>query len=413
MCSISAGGGVCPSGNTCCRMADGTSGCIPGDLGKFNATCCDDGRTGCGVGYRCIGTEEHSWCQAGVGITDPLVQKLPRYQLCQTDRIQDKQYLDMNDGGALEYYSSHGSVSTTANLKKVKIAVVAIHGAGRNADDYFCATMATRARQREHPEDAVLIVSPRFPVDEDGDMTPKTLRWKDDGAGASWRYGGNSIRPSEISSFAAMDALVEQVLLSAPNLQHVTIIGHSAGGQFSQRWSLLSDTWRPGLFRGAVANPSSYVYLTPLRFHNGGWNIPDPGACPEFNSWEWGLVPHNTSALEPVPYVEAKVESIGIDGLRDRFGSRRMVYLIGSRDECTVPQYKRDGWCYSHGLETTCMDMAQGRNRRERNGHYVASLRLLDFSTAVHQRVVIPNVGHDHSLMFNSPGGLRTMYSVS
>lgn len=52
-CSEDTGGGICPEGNTCCLMANGNSGCIASDMGAYNGTCCEDGRTGCAVGYTC------------------------------------------------------------------------------------------------------------------------------------------------------------------------------------------------------------------------------------------------------------------------------------------------------------------------------------------------------------------------
>jgi hypothetical protein len=42
-CTLDLGGGICPEGNTCCRKPDGSSGCIASDMGKYNATCCNDG----------------------------------------------------------------------------------------------------------------------------------------------------------------------------------------------------------------------------------------------------------------------------------------------------------------------------------------------------------------------------------
>ena len=58
-CDDHEGGGICPTGNTCCRYEDSTfphtsSGCIPNDLGSFNASCCYFNRSatsGCPVGY--------------------------------------------------------------------------------------------------------------------------------------------------------------------------------------------------------------------------------------------------------------------------------------------------------------------------------------------------------------------------
>lgn len=65
--------------------------------------------------------------------------------------------------------------------------------------------------------------------------------------------------------------------------------------------------------------------------------------------------------------------------------------------------------CHSHGLETTCMDMLQGYNRRYRAEHYVKHLANV-FGHAVHNSSVVPGVGHDHSLMFESLQGQALIF---
>ena len=119
-CCLDEGGGICPWDNTCCRIpatssasasarrTRNRSGCIPSDLGARVATCCHDDYssnnksiTGCGVGYRCAirtGNNEtgvpqsdpYYFCSADPSqVSDPLVQVLPRYHLCQAATHSD------------------------------------------------------------------------------------------------------------------------------------------------------------------------------------------------------------------------------------------------------------------------------------------------------------------------------------
>jgi len=115
----------------------------------------------------------------------------------------------------------------------------------------------------------------------------------------AWRYGADSKGPKQVSSFAALDILVETLRSKLPNLEGLTVAGHSSGGQVVQRWSLLRSVWYDKAGNGmhaVVANPSSYAYLFPLRMVNDGkWSVPK-GCC---HYDEWGLL--KGSDME-VPY---------------------------------------------------------------------------------------------------------------
>jgi len=78
-----------------------------------------------------------------------------------------------------------------------------------------------------------------------------------------------------MSSFSAMDRLVEYILAHDIS-NRITIIGHYSGGQFVQRWSLLSQTATK--VRSIVANPSSYAYLSPERWYDWEFRRPPKNA---------------------------------------------------------------------------------------------------------------------------------------
>jgi hypothetical protein len=56
------------------------------------------------------------------------------------------------------------------------------------------------------------------------------------------------------------------------------------------------------------------------------------------------------------------------------------------------------------------MDQLQGKNRFERNAHYFASLLRLGYGNGNHRHVIVPDVGHDHSMMFQSQEGIQALY---
>jgi hypothetical protein len=488
---------------------------------------------------------------------DPYVQVLPRYHLCHESKNPESSFRHVygfpvamknskeNAVAHLWYYSSHGDLMQLSQKRKnqVQRALILVHGAARNADDYFCvATKAAQLwqQQQQHTlsssakvtSDNILVLAPRFvtPTDEPFDKTaatiPNLLQWKDDGSGP-WRYGANAIFPAvaaanNVSSYDAMDQLVSFLHNEFPQLQHLTIAGHSSGGQFVQRYSLLTSSsvipplrstslsaeklsssstnhhlttktrvktnaWSPLTtanqngnkqfqVRFVVANPSSYAYLTPLRFveEMGVWIMPKQNdnttSCgSQYNEYPWGLQPptpsssmkNDPSSVIVVPYKDRALEALqnNVTALIERFlQQRRVVYLIGSVDRCNLSSTKfenssggvvvanissnadkiivgqqdlstdavaepwRTGgwWCDSHGLETSCMDLWQGSNRWFRHVHYMNSLKLLQqqpkgvqlAQQPAHTSDVVEGVGHDHSLIYLSTVGLKALWGT-
>lgn len=416
-CSLETGGGTCPNDNTCCPLFGGGSGCIPNDMGSLNATCCSDGLSGCAVNYTC---ESNMECHATAGLTDPLVQVMPRYTLCSAsaDTLTRVHGFPVTIDAKLAYYSSHGNI-LEMNGSDIEMALVVIHGAGRNADDYYCSAVAAVKLQKQYPIESVLVIVPRFASVDDNDMalieggTP--LQWENQGDGP-WRYGAQAVFPpsaQNVSSFDTMDCILNALHNSTrfSNIRHITLAGHSSGGQFVQRYSLLSSSWEASRTRGVVANPSNYAYLTPYRLLGGKWMIPKKNDCPAYNQWEYGL---EMGGSMQVPYKDNTLAKLGnnLTALMKRFDSRDVTYLAGSADRCNVSESENhDGWCFSHGLETSCMDMLQGATRWERNVRYVESLRKLGVTT--HKRRVVSGVGHDHSLIFTSSTGLSALFPTA
>ena len=442
-CGEENGGGICPEGNTCCLLSDGRgSGCIPSDMGALNAVCCDDGETGCAVGYQCVQERfiinnkdnggksnlQKNFCVNHSGKDDPLVQRMPRYRLCHTDEIRTVHGLRVEAierkerenreelVAELAYYSSHGPIEQLPHNLDWDLIFVLVHGSGRNADDYFCSGTAMVELQSRY--DNVLLIAPLFYGEHDPrPINHPFLYWEDSGSGP-WRYGADALGPAAISSYAAMDAMMDSIRRHVPNLPHIVMAGHSAGGQFVQRWTLLTDRWESQRMHAVVANPSSYAYLTPLRFVDGVWKVPsisDNTSCPHYNQWEWGL--DDGGPIE-VPYRKS-VANNGTELVERFLLHRKVVYLAGGADRCNVSGMDRTGWCYSHGLETECVDELQGPNRRKRSRRYFQSLQRLPITRSAgsrgppsHVRYLVPGVGHDHALMFQSEVGLHALFEA-
>jgi hypothetical protein len=459
--------------------------------------------TGCGYGYVCAsssiernnGVHNSDFCQANTESTINKVQNEtvqhmetnllaePRYSLCTLSetsldttygfpipsfhwRQQESNRLRTGESKsrpALAYLSNMGSIDSKRNFESVRVLFVIIHGSGRNADDYLCAASSVADLQSRYTgQDKILIITPRFLAVVDGfKEEPLFLRWNETWPIAhTWRYGAESLPVSTISSrhnsstrstsgitvssYAAVDALLEHIVFDTsrfPNLERVIVTGHSAGGQFVQRWSLTSSSpiWgdrdsfktkasthdsveivsltaqerslsssfqneedlqqlRVVPVRVVVANPRSFAYLSEERFMNGTWTIPShavQSACPGYNQWEWGL---EEGGRLDTPYKDNALKQHDLSFLRKRYAARDVIYLAGKEDTEILRSSCEDDWF-------------QGSFRYERSKLFLEHLKRTVKNDTRHERLVVREVGHDHTYMYQSDTGLFALFS--
>jgi len=230
-----------------------------------------------------------------------------------------------------------------------------------------------------------IILAPHFMNPEDNPRDDE-IYWD---YSNGWKQGDRSTRDHSIrvSSFEVMDQILYKLVDPGkfPNLKSIVIIGHSAGGQYVQRFACGSQAEKliniP--IRYVSANPSSYLYLDRSRVLEGTidqFAIPHT-SCEEYNEYKYGLEDMNS-------YMQA----VGTDQIREQYGLRDVVYLLGSLDDDQA----------SDDLDTTCSAALQGDNRRERGLIYYNYLRYY-YGSHRHMCVVVDGVGHDSYGMFNSP----------
>jgi len=270
-------------------------------------------------------------------------------------------------------------------------AVIVIHGQGRNAEGYFRHGLAGAFLA-----DALkntLLVSPRFASNEGKSCRDKLdaneVGWVCSGP-ESWRNGGAQTTPAtkNLQSFDFMDALVLKLADKAifPNLRTLVIAGHSAGGQFVNRYQManrLHETvtnLRNIQISYVIANPSSYTY--PEAF------VPFLGAegCTNFNRWPYGLE-------HKVGYASQTSD----EALKQQLTKRPATFLLGELD--ILPLY---------GFDSSCAAMAQGPTRLARGFAYVKF--LTDSLQAKHPAVLVPACGHNARCMFSAETALPYLF---
>jgi hypothetical protein len=271
---------------------------------------------------------------------------------------------------------------------QVRRAVIVQHGKGRDVQSYFNSMRSAAGSSGVTGE--TMIIAPYF---QKGSSHPLTeLRW------GEWKWGQRSSAGFGLarrSSFAVYDEFVAMLAKQSnfPNLTEIVVAGHSAGGQFAQRYAAFSKaalTDQGSKMRYVVANPSSYVYMNGKRWINGkfrGLREDQRLLCRGWDRYGYGLRKRKR-------YVAARSKS----QVRKDYKGRRVTYLLGEDDN------KRDG-----DLDKTCEADYQGRNRLRRGRIF---MRFMDkyHPSNVHSLVTVPGVAHSGGGMFTSPEGRSVLF---
>jgi hypothetical protein len=193
-----------------------------------------------------------------------------------------------------------------------------------------------------------------------------------------------------------MDELLRKVANKAlfPNVKAIVVSGHSAGGQFANRYEMsnqIHDTLGVPIAY-VVANPSSYAYLDATRPAGGAGGATEFRAfgdgrnCTTYDRWPYGLQGRTGYASR-----------VSDDQLKKQLVARPVTYLVGEYD--TLPLA---------GFDASCPAMAQGPNRLARGqafGKYVA-----EKLGAAHKTAVVPLCGHNARCVFTNDAVLPLLF---
>jgi hypothetical protein len=280
----------------------------------------------------------------------------------------------------------------------VRRLIVVVHGSSRNAPASLDSI--GRVVRTAGLGDRTLVVAPQFLISADTwaiSAEASIAYWTENG----WKQGDPAVgtvggEPLDVSSFRVVDRVIRSVSVSGsfPNLRRVVVAGHSAGGQFVNRYAAGTGTTgtlrRRGItIRYVVANPSSYLYFSPIRHTSEGFTPLSPSqrsACPSFNRYKYGTEDLNS-------YMARR----GSQRLRSAYAAASVTYLLGELDRDPADEQ----------LDTSCSAEWQGRHRLQRGKVYYRYLRgeLVRVIDDRHQREIVAGVGHDARAMFGSSAG--------
>lgn len=309
------------------------------------------------------------------------------------------------------YLDGHRFVSLYANAPlsgenpQIRRVLVVVHGAGRDADEYFRSAMAAAFLSGALSD--TLVVAPRFAATSaecHDDAAENELTWDCD----AWKFGESSSNSVPADSFEVMDELLRRIENPKrfPNESQVLVAGHSAGGQYVVRYAIankVDETLRVKPQYLAI-NPSSYPYLDryrPVRIDQTTrpntllpadredlttdlgaarlTEIRDPHGCAGFDQWPYGLTDRRGYSA-----------SLAVHDIEQHFINRRLQLLVGQQDSVPLA-----------GLDTSCAAMLQGAHRLERAINFAAYGR--ERYQADHKLTIVPLCGHNARCMLTSP----------
>ncbi len=284
---------------------------------------------------------------------------------------------------------------------RVVRALIMVHGTLRNADHYFLTAMS--AAFLAGALDDTIVIAPHM-IDATDHAEPSEVVWQ-----TNWRSGGPSQADAALSSFDFVDEILRTLAKKStfPNLRHIVVAGHSAGGQFATRYAMANkvhDTLGVPVTY-VVANPSSYAWpdaVRPLAQDDA-----DPAAAKDgwsFNANATSLPPHTKFTFGPFDATKVPTYNNWPAGLENRSGytaqmsneqlkkqlvERPTTFLVGQVD--TLPL---------GGFDSSAIAMAQGPTRRARGEAFVKYVN--EVLGGEHPIVIVPECGHNDRCMFTT-----------
>ncbi len=358
----------------------------------------------------------------------------------------------------VKYWRNHRLSVTNYNITRVVIVVHGtIGGTPQIAHNDVAETQHTRMRNAalsEGVESNTVIIAPFFPKNANANQCPAApssthcngtdcLCWNSSTPqNRSWKFGGVAANGNDLlstSSFAVVDAIVEHVANSGhfPNVTTIVIAGHSAGGQFTQRYATANQAGVPGgiRMRYVPCNPGSYMFLNPLRpTRNTIDNFPDYTAgladihawrhadydfaqpapeCPDrwppnydrHNDYIWGLdrldgvAPDSRYHMHYFHRLSLAGSGSIAELVQRQFLEREIVLLHGENDSA-----------YEVGGDfSECPHKAQGTNRLMRGG-IVFNQACESYDCGNLGFAVVEDADHSSNQMYNSQYGRKVIF---
>ncbi len=287
-------------------------------------------------------------------------------------------------------------------------ALIVVHGASRDADNYFRTSLG--AAFLAGALDNTIVIAPRMASSAAGckdAMATNEVSWNC----STWRSGGPAVSNADLTSFDFLDEILRKVARKEifPNLTSIVVAGHSAGGQVVNRYEMGNQVHEKlGVsITYVVSNPSSYAYPEALRPTDAAYAVQAhaPGYVPEipensgafrafsggrdcttYDQWPYGLQEHTG-------YTAKESD----DQLKKQLAARPTTYLLGELDVLPLG-----------GFDGSCPAMAQGPTRLARGEAFG---KLVNEKLGAHHTItIVPECGHNARCMFTAEVALPLLF---
>ncbi|MCA6078935.1 Ig-like domain-containing protein [Fulvivirga sedimenti] len=296
---------------------------------------------------------------------------------CISDCLQSVELNGSEGPGTFEFYGNYPLYEQNAVWENLTQAVIVVHGASHNADDYY--SYLSNSLRSESLDESTVLISPYFRNTSTG--SDEDFYW----SGVNYRDGDESSNSNKISSFKVLDELISQLADKDhfPVLQKIIITGQSSGGRFIHLYapSNVSENNHPDISFEYIVSESQYFYYPDgRRIDEISNQLYMPSSCVGYDIWPFGynVVP---------PYLAATDQAT----FNDQFTNRSIHYLLGSGTG-SDPSFNT----------ADCGATLLGSSRYQRGENMFRYMELAYPETHNHKKTVVPGVAHNGSQIYQS-----------
>ena len=293
------------------------------------------------------------------------------------DCLRSVELAGSQGNGTFEFYSNYPIYEDKAEWENLTHAVIVVHGASHDPQNYY--GYMTNTFQAQSVSESTVLIAPFFRSTSTG--STDDFFWSN----TSWRRGSPSSNSNKLSSFEAIDAIIDQLSDKNrfPVLQKIIVTGHSSGAAFTHVYSAAnrSEAKHPSMdFEYVVANSQFFYYPDGRRINESNNQLYTPAGCAGYNIWPLG---YNATP--------AYLSGVNSSTFNSQFVSRKVTYLLGNGNQSDPTLNTQD-----------CENTLQGSSRFRRGDNMFKYMELAYPSTHNHKRVIVNGIGHDGQGMYQS-----------
>jgi hypothetical protein len=293
------------------------------------------------------------------------------------DCLRSVELVGSQGNGTFEFYSNYPIYEENAEWENLTHAVIVVHGASHDPNNYY--TWMTNTFNTESISENTILISPFFRNTSTG--SSEDFYW----ANTDWRRGQQSSNSNKLSSFEAIDALIDQLANTDrfPVLEKIIVTGHSSGAAFSHVYaaSNKSEANHPAIeFEYVVANSQFFYYPDSKRINETNNQLYTPTGCAGYDIWPLGY-----SAIPPY------LTGVSSGTFNSQFVNRKVTYLLGNGSQSDPTLNTVD-----------CENTLQGSTRYKRGENMYRYMELMYPGSHNHSRTIVNGIGHDGQGMYQS-----------